>query len=244
MASWYRREIADDARLRMLLELGQVELVKAYLLATEHRVNQEDDEAPALASEDLATLQRLGLWRTLEELITKQLADRARSRRARAKRHVTTRDVTQEHVTTREVTDNTTDQSSLSSSPSEKIQEKPARPSAPRYPVSKRECMKQWNDAVTAVTGEVSCQTSMAMETKAQQFHKAVSAAGETFEDVVRRRVKLGRKLNLHFVMGDYADDRREEAKEKAEQNISPEPMRAPAGALRYMELKKAGLVG
>lgn len=208
MASWYRREIADDARLRMLLELGQVELAKSYLLAMEHRVGQEDDEAQALTTEELDMLQRLGLWRSLDELITKQLADRARSRRARSKRSVTSRDDTQRHVTTRDVTDNRSDHS-LSSSSSKKIQEKPAKPSAPRYILSKRACLEQWNQAVTAVTGEPSCQSSMALETKAQAFHKTVSAAGETFEDVVRRRVKLGRKLNLHFVMGDYVDDRR-----------------------------------
>lgn len=113
MASWYRREIADDARLRMLLELGQVELAKSYLLAMEHRVGQEDDEAPVLTGDEVLQLQRLGLWRALDELITKQLADRARSRRARSKRHAASRDVTLEHVSSREVTDNTTDQSSI-----------------------------------------------------------------------------------------------------------------------------------
>jgi hypothetical protein len=130
MAGWSRREVADDARLRMLLELGQVELAKAYLKAVEYRVTEEDDDAPGVTAEQVEQLRSLGLWRTLEELITKQMADRARSRRARdKKRHVTTRENTQPNVTSREDTDITTQQPSFDPSPSEKyLQEGSASP--------------------------------------------------------------------------------------------------------------------
>lgn len=91
MAGWSRREVADDARVRMLLELGQVDLAKTFLLATEYRVTEESDDVPGITPEQIEQLRKLGLWRPLDELITKQLADRARSRTARSKRHVTSR---------------------------------------------------------------------------------------------------------------------------------------------------------
>jgi hypothetical protein len=139
VAGWSRREVADDARLRMLLELGQVELAKAYLKAVEHRVTEEDDDAPDVTAEQVNQLRALGLWRTLEELITKQMADRSRSRRARdKKRHVTSRDDTRHNVTSREDTDNTTRQRSYDPSPSEKSLQNGGSPSAPAMVQSRK----------------------------------------------------------------------------------------------------------
>jgi len=179
MASWYRREIADDARLRMLLELGQVELVKAYLLATEHRVNQEDDEAPTLASEDLATLQRLGLWRTLEELITGQLANRARVRRSRTKGNVTKRYVTAGNVTCRDVMDNTTDQSSILL-PSEEDQKKaPAAPAKPSKVTRATKLPKDWRP--NAAHREKATSLSLLVDSEAEQFRFSAEAKGRVY---------------------------------------------------------------
>lgn len=103
MAGWYRQDLADDARIAMLLTLGQTDLVLAHLRITEHRVRHEDDEPPADLAHWKPKLVELNLWRTLDELITVQLAQRARTNRSR-KRDVTTRDVTLHNVTTREVT--------------------------------------------------------------------------------------------------------------------------------------------
>lgn len=139
MAGWSRREVADDARLRMLLELGQVELAKAYLKAVEHRVTEEDDDAPGVTVEQVEQLRSLGLWRTLEELITKQMADRSRSRRARdKKRHVTSREDTRHGVSSREDTDITTRQRSFDPSPSEKVLQNEGSPSAPAIVQSRK----------------------------------------------------------------------------------------------------------
>ena len=201
MAGWSRREVADDARVRMLLELGQVDLAKTFLLATEYRVTEESDDVPGITPEQIEQLRKLGLWRPLDELITKQLADRARSRTARSKRHVTSRDDTRPNGASRDVTDITTQHNSTS--PSEKTK----APAAPRYASSKSTCLGQWNAAITEVTGTPSCVTGAAMATKAQQFHRAVYANGETFADVVRRRRLNGQSLNLHWTMNDYAND-------------------------------------
>lgn len=103
MAGWYRRDLADDARLRMLLELGEVELAKAYLDSLDTRVRNEQDDAPGLDADTVERLRRFKLWRTLEELIGAQMANRARANRARA-RNATSRDVTLRNATSREVT--------------------------------------------------------------------------------------------------------------------------------------------
>lgn len=132
MAGWYRQDLADDARIAMLLTLGQVDLVLAHLRITEHRVRHEHDDPP----EDLAhwkpKLVELNLWRTLEELITVQLAQRARTNRSR-KRDATSRHVTLHNVTTRDVTatqHNTTQQREESIAP-------PAETPAPAKPKRK-----------------------------------------------------------------------------------------------------------
>ena len=103
MAGWYRRDLTDDARLRILLELGEVELAKAYLDSLDARVRNEDDDAHALDADTVAALRRFNLWRTLDELIGAQMANRARANRSRA-RSATSRDVTARNVTSREVT--------------------------------------------------------------------------------------------------------------------------------------------
>lgn len=179
MASWYRREIADDARLRMLLELGQVELAKSYLLAMEHRVGQEDDEAQALTAEELGMLQRLGLWRSLDDLITGQLANRARVRRSRSKANVTKRDVTLPNATCRDVMDITTDQSSFLL-PSEEDQKKsPSAPSRPAKASRKTPFPEAWKP--NAAHREKATGLGLNVDTEAERFRLSAEANARVY---------------------------------------------------------------
>ena len=142
MAGWYRQDLADDARLAMLLTLGQVELVLAHLRITEHRVRHEDDDPPEELAHWKPKLVELNLWRTLDDLITVQLAQRARTNRSR-KRDATSRDVTLRNVTTRDVTatqHNTTDQTG------ERSIAPPAESTAPAKP-------KRQPKAMTGIDG-------------------------------------------------------------------------------------------
>lgn len=205
MAGWYRQDLADDARLAMLLTLGQTELVLAHLRITEHRVRHEDDEPPADLAHWKPKLIELNLWRTLDDLITVQLAQRARTNRSR-KRDATSRDVTLPNVTTREVTatqHNTTEQTP---SPAEKEVARKTR--KPRQPSKGKLALAEFNAAVTEVTGSPSCVTGMANETRAAAFADAIAAAGETMAAAVKRRHGLGKSLTLHWMMNDYASDR------------------------------------
>ena len=142
MAGWYRQDLADDARVAMLLTLGQTELVLAHLRITEHRVRHEDDEPPADLAHWKPKLIELNLWRTLDDLITVQLAQRARTNRSR-KRDATTRDVTLRNVTTREVTatqHNTTQQTG------EREITPPASAPAPAKPKRQRTTATSFDD--------------------------------------------------------------------------------------------------
>jgi len=124
----------------MLLTLGQVDLVLAHLRITEHRVRHEDDDPPEELAHWKSKLVELNLWRTLEELITVQLAQRARTNRSR-KRDATSRDVTLHDVTTRDVTatqHNTTDQTG------EKSIAPPAESPAPAKPKRKPKAVESF----------------------------------------------------------------------------------------------------
>jgi hypothetical protein len=108
MAGWYRRELADDARLLLLLDLGHVELAKAHLRVTEHRVARETDELPEALEAAKAQLEAMNLWRTLEAMLGPLIAQRARTNRSRRKvaqaGDITSRVDTSCNVTTRDVT--------------------------------------------------------------------------------------------------------------------------------------------
>lgn len=205
MAGWYRQDLADDARLAMLLTLGQVELVLAHLRITEYRVRHEEDEPPEELAHWKPKLVELNLWRTLEELITVQLAQRARTNRSR-RRDATSRDVTLHDVTTRDVT--ATQHNTTDSTPSPAEKEVARKTRKPRQPSKGKLALAEFNAAVTAVTGSPSCVTGMANETRAAAFADAIAAAGETMTDAVRRRHGLGKSLTLHWMMNDYAGDR------------------------------------
>ena len=141
MAGWYRQDLADDARLAMLLTLGQVELVLAHLRITEHRVRHEEDDPPEELAHWKPKLVELNLWRTLDDLITVQLAQRARTNRSR-KRDAKSRDVTLRNVTTRDVTatqHNTTDQTG------ERSIAPPAESTAPAKPKRKPKAVQSFD---------------------------------------------------------------------------------------------------
>jgi len=193
-------------------------LRKRFVAARELQLVRELDTLPGFTESELIELESTGIATRLEILCPRLLKERGRQVRKKTKEDETATRVApvSDPVPARARPVQTERQSREEKTDTQK----PARPSAPRYAVSKKECMRQWNAAVTAVTGEASCQTSLALETKAQEFHKAVSAAGETFEDVVRRRVRLGRtRLGLWSAMNDYNDDVR------AEKATGPRPV-------------------
>lgn len=107
MAGWYRREVADDARVLMLIKLGQADLAAAHFITTEHRVRNETDELPDAMAGMRERLEAVDLWPTLDALLGPLITQRARKNRARAKAaedNAKTRDVTGQDGTSRDVT--------------------------------------------------------------------------------------------------------------------------------------------
>lgn len=213
MPGWYQRKPSDDARLVMLLQLGHTDIVVAALQLAAARCEAGEDVVPESAAPFMDRLKSMGVALSTDETL-RFFRMKKKHRGTPKKREVSTGTHghprtpadTQEHP--RVPDKKGKDIASLSPSPSEKVQEKSRTPAAPRYPLSKVACLQAWNDAVTEVTGQPSCVTGQAQMTKAQDFHRVVYGNNESFCDVVRRRVKLGANLTLHWTMNDYANDR------------------------------------
>ena len=189
-------------------------LAREYGLVVAWIAQAEMDDVPAKEfRKSLAKLRKIGLEFTLETVLGKVLSERIRKNRHRSK----TKDLAKHEDVPADVTedvpkdvteDGTGNVASRSRSRTSSSSKKNAAPAAPRYALSKTACLQAWNDAVTEVTGEPSCVTGQGNQGKAQQFHRIVYDNADTFADVVRRRVKLGQSLNLHYAMNDYATDR------------------------------------
>ena len=190
-------------------------LAREYGLVVAWIAQAEMDDVPAKEfRKSLEKLRKIGMEFTLESVLGNVLSERIRKNRYRSK----TKDLhTLKDVPCTVPEDGTLDgtldgkedvasRSRIRNSSSTKKSN--AKPAAPRYPLSKAACLQAWNDAVTEVTGQPSCVTGQAQMTKAQDFHRVVYGNNESFCDVVRRRVKLGANLTLHWTMNDYANDR------------------------------------
>lgn len=213
MPGWYQRKPSDDARLVMLLQLGHTDVVIAALQLAQARCEAGEDVVPEAVAPFMDRLAAMGIASSTEE--TLHFFRMKKKHRGAPKKHEVPADTHGHPRTPMDTTGHPEvpdrigkDIASLSPSPSEKVQEKSRKPAAPRYPLSKVACLQAWNDAVTEVTGEPSCVTGQGNQGKAQQFHRVVYGNNESFCDVVRRRVKLGQSLNLHYAMNDYANDR------------------------------------
>lgn len=217
MPGWYQRKPSDDARLVMLLQLGHTDIVIAALQLAAARCEAGEDVVPESAASFMDRLEAMGVALSTDETL-RFFRMKKKHRGTPKKREVSTGTHghprtpadTKEHPRVPDMIGK--DIASLSPSPSEKVQEKSRTPAAPRYALSAKACLEEWNQAVYEATGERSFMTGMGLATKAQTFHKQLAAAGETFLDVARRRVRRGKPLNLHYAMNDYNDDKRADA--------------------------------
>lgn len=186
-------------------------LAREYGLVVAWIAQAEMDDVPAKEfRKSLEKLRKIGMEFTLESVLGNVLSERIRKNRYRSKTKDlhTLKDVpgTVPEDGTLDGKEDVASRSRIRNSSSTKKSN--AKPAAPRYPLSKAACLQAWNDAVTEVTGQPSCVTGQAQMTKAQDFHRVVYGNNESFCDVVRRRVKLGANLTLHWTMNDYANDR------------------------------------
>jgi hypothetical protein len=186
-------------------------LAREYGLVVAWIAQAEMEDVPAKEfRKSLEKLRKIGMEFTLESVLGNVLSERIRKNRYRSKTKDlhTLKDVpgTVPEDGTLDGKEDVASRSRIRNSSSTKKSN--AKPAAPRYPLSKAACLQAWNDAVTEVTGQPSCVTGQAQMTKAQDFHRVVYGNNESFCDVVRRRVKLGANLTLHWTMNDYANDR------------------------------------
>ena len=69
MANWYQRKPSDDAKLIMLLQLGQLDVVIAALQLSQARCEADDDVVPASVEPLLAKLTSMGLAPSTDETL-------------------------------------------------------------------------------------------------------------------------------------------------------------------------------
>lgn len=227
MAGWYRRDLADDARTLMLLELGEVELVKASLRMTEHRVRNEQDEPLEADESTVARLRTFGLWRTIDELIGAQMAHRARMNRMRKRdvtlHHETSSDVTRRQVTAtqHDTTQHDRDDTTETTQPKKKAKAKAASKAIP--------LPADWQP--TEAHRELAERQGVTLDWQAQSFRAHAEAHA-------REAVSWNGAFSTWLLKADAA--REPAAARTASKHAEP---RAPAGALRYLQDLAAGKI-
>jgi hypothetical protein len=173
----------------------------------------EDVDAPTKEYQKaVQKLRGIGIEITLEKLLGKTLAHRAASKRysGKTQKKRASSDIRPDVSTDirSDVRSDAAPPLSISINPSPAEKEVARKTRKPRQPSKGKLALAEFNSAVTQVTGSPSCVTGMANETRAATFAEAVSAAGETMVDAVKRRHGLGKSLTLHWMMNDYASDR------------------------------------
>jgi hypothetical protein len=69
MANWYQRKPSDDAKLVMLLQLGQVDVVIAALQLSQARCESDGDVVPSCVEPYLEKLSAMGLAASTDETL-------------------------------------------------------------------------------------------------------------------------------------------------------------------------------
>ena len=203
MANWYQRKPSDDAKLIMLLQLGQVDVVIAALQLSQARCEADGDVVPASVEPLLAKLTSMGLAPSTDE--TLHFLRMKRKHRGTTRYPVASGGTTENHVAPDK---NRTEQIREEKKDADATASDARKARKPRQPSKGKLALAEFNAAVTEATGSPSCVTGMANETRAAAFADAIAAAGETMAAAVKRRHGLGKSLTLHWMMNDYASDR------------------------------------
>jgi hypothetical protein len=196
MANWYQRKPSDDAKLIMLLQLGQVDVVIAALQLSQARCEADGDVVPASVEPLMPTLISMGLAPSTDDSL--HFLRMKRKHRGTTRYPVASGGTTENHVAP--------DKKRTEQKREEKKGER--APRAPKQPPKGRRALDAFNAAVTEVTGSPSTTMGISMERKAAAMQEAIDAAGETWTQAVKRRHDLGKSLNLHWMANDYASDR------------------------------------
>jgi hypothetical protein len=204
----YAQAHAHDCMAAFKAGLGQ-----EYALVLGTVALMEDVDAPTKEYQKaVQKLRGIGIEITLEKLLGKTLAHRAASKRysGKTQKKRASSDIRPDVSTDirSDVRSDAAPPLSISINPSPAEKEVARKTRKPRQPSKGKLALAEFNSAVTQVTGSPSCVTGMANETRAATFAEAVSAAGETMVDAVKRRHGLGKSLTLHWMMNDYAGDR------------------------------------
>ena len=96
MANWYQRKPSDDAKLVMLLQLGQVDVVIAALQLSQARCEADGDVVPSCVEPFMEKLHSMGLATSTDE--TLHFLRMKRKHRGTTRYHVASGGTTENHV--------------------------------------------------------------------------------------------------------------------------------------------------
>lgn len=233
MAGWYKQHTSELASLEAFARCGRGDVIAAWLRVTRWTVDHESDELPEEMAAERVTLQDAGLLMTFADRcngLTKHREATARWRERKASPtapKVISRDITEHHVTSRDNQDKTRqDKTSI-----EDRKENAAGGGDAKG--TKRETREQLVARFDAWT------PSDETAAKLQELGCDLESERPIIRDWLLSTQKPW-KGDFDAGVRNWARRNAPKAAPKAEEHIP----RAPAGAIRYMELKKAGLVG
>lgn len=234
MAGWYKQHTSELASLEAFAQCGRTHLVIAWLRVTRWTVDHESDELPEALQADAVELEAAGLRTTFAARCKKLLDQReAMAAKRESKRaHVSSSELTSDHVSSSDHQDKTRqDKTKQDEKDIEDRKENAAGGGDAK--VTKRETREQLVARFDAWT------PSDETAAKLQELGCDLESERPIIRDWLLSTQKPW-KGDFDAGVRNWARRNAPKAAPKAEEHIP----RAPAGAIRYMELKKAGLVG
>ena len=182
-------------------------LSREYVLALTFIAQHEDVAIPVREFEKaVKKLAEIGVELTLQRTVGKTLSDNARSKRYYGKTQETKKD---SHVRT-SVSPHVEPHKDLLLSPSPSLNPSPAEKVSPmaRKPSKGKLALDAWCEAVKTETGTRSAEQGKTLEAIASKLQDIAAESGDTFIDIVRRRVALNKSLQIRWAAQDYATDK------------------------------------
>jgi len=234
MAGWYKQHTSELASLEAFAQCGRIDLVLAWLRVTRWTVDHESDQLPEALAEEASKLEAAGLRSSFAERCKKLIDQREAmaARRELKRAQVKSSELTSAHVSSCDHQDKTRQDKTKQD---EKDIEDRKENAAGRgdASASKRETREQLVARFDAWT------PSDETAAKLQELGCDLESERPIIRDWLLSTQKPW-KGDFDAGVRNWARRNAPKAAPKAEEHIP----RAPAGAIRYMELKKAGLVG
>lgn len=223
VAGWYKQHTSELASLEAFAKCGRIDLVTSWLRVTRWTVDHESDELPDSLRHEAETLEEAGLVVTFASRCKKLLDQRtSMAEKREAKRalvnsceltsiHIDSRELTSYHVNSCDHQDKTRQDKREEEGEGEHerdVAPQPASPARSKKPSKGKLALDAWCEAVKTESGTRSAEQGKTLEAIASKLQDIAAESGDTFIDIVRRRVALNKSLQIRWAAQDYATDK------------------------------------